>query len=168
MGSHLNCGSGQRPFGPPFINVDINPRWNPDVVADISSMPMFDDGSADVIVIHHCLEHFQCGEGIGMLKECYRILGKGGSLIVTVPNIRALVKAWITNRLTTQIFMTSIYGAYMGDDADTHKWGFVPETLMEQIAAAGRWTDLRPFDYRPIAGADIARDFWILGAEAVK
>ena len=30
----LCVGSGQRPFSKPFINIDINPRWMPDVVAD--------------------------------------------------------------------------------------------------------------------------------------
>src|SRR6185369_1603612 len=55
----LNCGSGQRPFGTTgdgaWINIDIQKRWNPDVVADIRSMPMFEDNSAEYIVLHHVM-----------------------------------------------------------------------------------------------------------------
>lgn len=166
---HCICiGSGQKPYAKPFINIDINPKWEPDIVADGASLPMFESNSAEVIVVEHCLEHFQCGEGLGMLRECYRILGSGGSLIVTVPNIRELIKAWIVGKLTTQVFLTAIYGAYMGDPADTHKWGFIPETLAELVSQAGGWKGIEPFNYRPINGASISRDYWILAVEATK
>lgn len=168
MRHYICLGSGQKPYAKPFINIDINPRWNPDIVADGASLPMFEDNSAEVIVIEHTLEHYQCGEGLAMLKECYRILGPSGSLIVTVPDIRQLVKAWVTGKLSNQIFLTAIYGAYMGDPADTHKWGFVPETLDELLGQAGDWKGIEPFSYRPIEGASIARDYWILSREAVK
>ena len=33
---------------------------------------------------------------------------------------------------------------------------------------SARWHAMKPFDWRGIPGADIAQDFWIIGAECVK
>src|SRR3990167_3044244 len=120
----INLGSGQRPFGEGWTNVDTQARWNPDVVADGASMPMFADASAELIVLHHVLEHFGCGEADAMLRECYRILAPGGSLLVFVPDMYELVRGWNQGKIDTQVFLTNVYGAYMGDEADRHKWGF--------------------------------------------
>ncbi len=168
MSLRLNIGSGQRPFGEGWKNIDKQSKWNPDVLADGSSMPMFEDNAADFIVLHHVLEHFGCGEGLGMLKECYRILQPGGSLIITVPSLYALVKGWVSNRIDTQIFLTNLYGAYNGDEADRHKWGFTQNTLHNLLTHVGAWHHVEPFNFRPIEGADISKDWWILGFEAVK
>lgn len=165
----LNVGSGQRPFKPPFVNVDVNPKWRPDVVADGASMPMFESGSADVIVLHHVLEHFGCGEGAMMVRECHRILCSGGSLLVFVPDMRALTHGWNLGRINTQIYMTNVYGAYMDSEADRHKWGYDSASMRIFLAASAPWSELRAFDWsRPYPGADIARDWWILSIEAVK
>lgn len=163
----INLGSGQRPFKG-WVNVDTQAKWNPEVVADGSSLPMFEDGCAEYVVLHHVLEHFGCGEGLGMLRECYRILEPGGSLIVTVPDMKEVVRGWATGRLSTQLFLTNIYGAYMGDEADRHKWGFTLGSLIKEIGSAGDWQDLKGFDYRSIEGTDIAKDWWILGVEAIR
>ena len=164
----LNVGSGQRPFAKPFINVDVQAKWNPDVVADGAHMPMFEDGSADVIVLHHVAEHAGCGEAHPMLVECGRILAPGGSLLVFVPDMRALAKAWLKGDISTQIYLTNVYGAYMSDEADRHRWGFTRETLTETLMYA-HYRDVKPFDWRKIEGADIAGpDFWILALEAIR
>ncbi len=168
MSLFLNLCSGQRPFGDGWVNVDSQSRWNPNIVADCSSMPMFKDGSAEMIVIHHGLEHFGCGEANSMLKECWRILQPGGSLIITVPDMRQLALAWLSGKLSDQIYMTCVYGAFMGDPADRHAWGFIGTTLAQTLHGIGHWSEVKTFDWRPIPGTDIARAFWILGVEAVK
>tara|TARA_R110000868_G_scaffold167806_2_gene402267 strand:- start:2 stop:508 length:507 start_codon:yes stop_codon:yes gene_type:complete len=168
MGKSINLGSGQRPFAAPFINVDINPKWNPDVVADGAHMPMFEDGSVDLIVAHHVAEHYGCGESQPVFAECNRILRPGGSLIVCVPDMRSLAKAWLKGDISTQIYLTNIYGAFMDDEADRHKWGFIRETLTDTLMCS-HFRDVKMFDWRKIPGADIAGpDFWILAMEAVK
>lgn len=164
----LNVGSGQRRFGEGWVNVDCQPKWEPDVLTDGAHMPMFADASAEYIVLHHVLEHFGCGEGAGLLTECYRILAPGGSLIITVPHVRELVKAWVTERMDTQLFFTNLYGAYHGDEADRHKWGFTADSLHTSLHAAAKWAKVSLFDFRPITGADIVQAWWILGVEGVK
>lgn len=163
----LNVGSGQRPFSKPWLNVDVQERWKPDVVADGSHMPMFQDGSAELIVLHHVLEHFGCGEGDGMLRECHRILRPDGKLIVTVPDMRILAHGLLAGRITEETYLINIYGAYMGDEADRHKFGFTTMTLSDTLHAAGFYPVV-PFDFRFLTGADIAKDWWILGMEATK
>lgn len=165
----LNLCSGQRPFAAPFINIDINPKWTPDIVADAASLPMFADASVDLIVIHHGLEHSGCGEAAPMIRECRRILKPGGSLIITVPDMHALCNAWMIGKLSTQLFMTNVYGAYMDSESDRHRWGYDWLSLykfLREVTIA--WRCIKKFDFREIPSADIAQDFWILGVEAIK
>lgn len=164
----INLGSGQRPFAAPFINVDINPRWNPDVVADGAHMPIFEDSTVDLVVAHHTVEHYGCGEAKSMVQECYRILKPGASLLVFVPDMRALAQRWLTRQMTDQVYFTNVYGAYMNDEADRHRFGYTRESMQEFLADSAAWSTVKAFDWRTIPGADIARDFWILGMEAVK
>lgn len=166
----LNVGSGQRPFdrSQGWINIDSNPRWEADLVRSWDHLPMFKDGSVDIVVSHHSIEHVGCGEADGCIWEAWRVLKPEGSLIVSVPNMRKLAVLWLSGELTTQIYMTNVYGAYMGHEEDRHKWGFDAVSLEGQIKVAP-WRAVGDFNYRPIPGADIARDDrWILCLEAVK
>lgn len=164
----INLGSGQRPFLKPWLNVDCQERWNPDVIADGASMPMFEDGSAEMIVLHHVLEHFNLGNADAMILECNRILKQGGSLIITVPDMRALAQRWLTRQIDDYTFMVNTYGAYMGASADCHKWGFCAESLKDYLLRFGKWSKVIRFDWREISGASICKDWWILGMEAIK
>jgi len=169
----INCGSGQRPFlSQPgiitWVNVDSVARDGmpiPDLVCDGAHLP-FQDSSVDYFVLHHVLEHFGCGEGESLIKEAHRVLKPGGSLLVFVPDLEALAIRWLDGGLSTQIYVTNLYGAYMGDEADRHRWGFDEQSLREFLSMM-RW-EVKPFNWRHIPGADIAKDFWILGAECVK
>lgn len=168
----VNLGSGQRPFHDvepdvEWINIDSQARWEPDIICDAANTDL-ESRSVDCVVLHHVLEHFGCGEGIGLLKEAHRILRPGGSLIVCVPNMWALAERWLQGKIDNFIFMVNCYGAYMGSEDDRHKWGFTFETLHKQLLDAAQWQDVRRFDDRAIPGADIAADWWILSLEAVK
>lgn len=164
----INAGSGQRPFdrGKGWVNVDIEARWEPDIVADWSSLSMFKDASVDVVVAHHTIEHVGCGEAIPFIKESYRILKPGGSLLVFVPDMRALANRFVLREIDDFTFMVNLYGAYMGEEADRHRWGYTYESLVKLIADGG-FTRIKSFDYRAIEGANIAQAWWILGVEAV-
>jgi SAM-dependent methyltransferase len=166
----LNVGSGQRPFNSTpeveWCNVDSQERWNPDVCCDASRLP-FRDNSADYFVLHHVLEHFGCGEGEALINEAHRVLRPGGSLLVFVPDLRALAVRWLEGGLSTQIYVTNLYGAFMGDEADRHRWGFDKSSLRTFLNSFP-FDPAKEFDWRKIPGANIARDFWILGAECIK
>jgi ubiquinone/menaquinone biosynthesis C-methylase UbiE len=169
---YLNIGSGQCPFDQNrgWVNIDkvahdgMNP---PDLICDGANLP-YEDKSVDLIVLQHTLEHFGCGDGQGMIKEAYRVLKQSGSFIVTVPDLRALAIRWLEGGLSTQIYVTNLYGAWMGHDEDRHKWGFDKESLKQELRNAAPWFGIYDFDFRPIPGSMIAKDFWILGVEAKK
>lgn len=170
MGHLINLGSGQRPFPKPWCNVDKQAKWNPDVLWDAGN-PLdpcpFEAGSADIIVLHHVLEHFGCNEGNSLLQECYRLLVPNGSLLVFVPNLRALADMWNEGRLDDQVYLTNIYGAFNGSEADRHKWGFTYDSLSRLLCTIGfRW--VHRFNWRYIDKADLAKDRWILAVEGIK
>jgi ubiquinone/menaquinone biosynthesis C-methylase UbiE len=165
----INAGSGQRPFGPGWCNLDIQDKYGPDLVADFNDLSMFADNSMEYVVNHHGAEHAGCGESDAFFKEAYRVLKPGGSLIVCVPDMRALCQRWISHQMDTQLFMTNVYGAFMGDPRDRHAWGFDAASLRETLQRVAAWSKVIPFDWRKIPGADIAGpDFWILSYEGVK
>ena len=167
MGLHLNLGSGQRKFDKPWINIDVQNTHNPDIVADISNLPMFADDSAEIIVLHHVLEHFGCGEADGVLKEAWRILAPGGSFLIFVPEMRKIAQRWLVHEIDDFIFMVNTYGAYQGDEHDRHRWGYDTMSLKKYIKSV-LGVEAKLFDNRTISGADMAVDWWTLGIEIIK
>jgi predicted SAM-dependent methyltransferase len=167
----LNCGSGQRPFDPAFgwINIDINPRWNPQIVANWTDLPMFKDNSVDIVVSHHSLEHSSREESDAFVKEAYRILRPAGSLIVIVPEPKSISLRYAYGQIDETTFNFLTYGAYMGHESDRHKQAWSPAALLSYLSERGPWRSIKAYDWRPIPGADIAAwDWWFHGVEAIK
>ena len=172
----LNVGSGQRRFSAgiessiEWINIDINPKWNPDIVGNWNDLQEcgFEDSSVDYVVSHHSLEHVGCGEGDGFIREAHRVLKPRGSLLVFVPDMRALAQRWLTGQLDEQLYMTNVYGAYMGDEADRHKWGWSRQGLWAYLKKF-TFRDVKAFNWRKLGGADLAGpDWWIIALECIK
>lgn len=80
----LDVGSGPERLGKEFINVDVFPFPEVDIVADASALPFRDD-SVQAIVSESVLEHV--AEAGLVAKEMVRILKRGGYLYVSVPFI---------------------------------------------------------------------------------
>lgn len=176
MKTGLNLGCGTRIFKSndeiEWINLDAVDGPGVDVVQDWRTM-ITDPSNPkhnyfDLIVAHHTFEHQGCGEQ--PIRQCYDVLKPGGSLIVAVPDVRKLAAMWLRGELTTQIYLTNIYGPYDGTEESRHRWGFDETSLALALVVHGAdWKQIKPFDWRPIPGADIARDDrWILCLEAVK
>lgn len=72
---NLGCGGNRLP----------EPWENYDADVDITKPLPFPDGSAQRILIEHCLEHVNCADGMRFLLEAYRVLEPGGVLRVCVP-----------------------------------------------------------------------------------
>jgi SAM-dependent methyltransferase len=84
MVNMLNIGCGEfKKKG--YINLDIDPKVNPDVVHDLNIFPYpFPSEYFDVIVANHVLEHLD--SPFEVMKELHRILNKNGKLIIRVPH----------------------------------------------------------------------------------
>ncbi len=169
MSVRLNVGSGQRKFGPAggWINVDCQPRWEPDICCAAGHIPL-DDNYADCVVLHHCAEHMTLDASKEAFREAYRLLRPGGSLLVFVPDLRELTRAWMEGRISDYIFCVNLHGAWMGDEADLHRWSYTHETLSAHLMNSCAWRQVMPFDWREIEGMCAAKDWWILAVEAIK
>ncbi len=105
-GLRICVGSGQRPHGFGWINLDCQEKWRTDtekaggsfVLGNMTAMP-FPDTSASLVVGNQVYEHLDfCREGPAFLREAHRVLSPGGSLILTVPDAEALARRWIRYR----------------------------------------------------------------------
>lgn len=165
----INLGSGQRPFGEGWLNIDCQAKWNPDIV-NVPGEPLpLPDETAEIVVLHHVLEHFGLGEADGLIRECHRVLQPGGSLLVFVPHLEALMDTYRLQKIDEYTLLVNLYGAYMGDEADRHKWNYLNlGHLARTFGMKNNWRQTKAFDWRQIPGADIAQDWWILGMEAIK
>ena len=92
----LDVGCGPRRADPSIIGVDHHqgewcdvdgqPRYSAaDVVADARSLP-YEDGSVDLVVSTHVLEHF--ADPMEVLAEWMRVLRVGGRIALVVPDWR--------------------------------------------------------------------------------
>ena len=78
----LNLGAGDRLI-PGAVNIDIYPPANE--IIDLSIFPwVWKSDSIDAIYMYHFLEHMPNSQEA--LKECHRILKKGGGLYINVPH----------------------------------------------------------------------------------
>ena len=170
----VNVGSGQRRFESTeqvnWINVDIvsrPPDQIPDIICDIAKLPQkLGSYFADFVVAHHICEHFGCGEF--PFRACFDLLKPGGSLIVCVPDIRALASRWLAGGISDYIYLVNMMGAFQGLDTDRHRWHFTHDSFVEEVKTCGKWQSIDRFDFRTIPGASICKDWWILGMEARK
>ena len=84
----VNLGAGKGYFRELFkdsdyLTVDFYPYEGIDVVVDLIQPLPFDSNHYDFIILSNVLEHIS--EPEKLIKECYRILKNGGSLLITVP-----------------------------------------------------------------------------------
>lgn len=68
---------------PERTNLDAEPNY---VNANITDPLPFADGMFDGILCSHVIEHFDCQQGVAIMRECHRILKPGGVLLVSVPD----------------------------------------------------------------------------------
>lgn len=172
----INLASGQRPFKEGWTNLDIRDQgYAVDILSDMRSLPMIPDNSVDVLVCQHGVEHLDMSEVGSTAREWHRVLKSGGKLVVCVPNIKELIKAWLDGRIDDYIFNVNVYGAYQGHLEDLHRWSYYYEYLVSQMSQEGvDWSQVKPFQdldriLNPIyLGADISFDWWILSVEFTK
>lgn len=74
----VGCGPTKR-FG--FVGVDIDPRFKPDMLADVTCLKL-DSGSIEFVYSRRCIQHVP--DDVAALKEIYRVLKPGCYLHVIV------------------------------------------------------------------------------------
>jgi SAM-dependent methyltransferase len=98
----LNLGSGKQRISQALYNdfigdyheirIDLDEKANPDILHDITKLPMIPDDSVDAVYSSHSLEHIGFYDVADCLKEWYRVLKRGGELRILVPDISTPAK----------------------------------------------------------------------------
>lgn len=141
----LHLGAGKRRLNG-FIQVDFEPGVNIDVVSDISSLPMFEDGSVDEIYSSHSFEYFDAHQAASVLQEWRRILRKGGSLFLSVPDFDSLIEIYLKTRDLSRV-IGPLFGRWGNskEGAIYHRITYNFESLGIALRSAG-FTEIRRFD----------------------
>lgn len=61
--------------------------------ADLRDKLPFDNGQLDYAVCHHVLDLFTADEAFAFLEECFRVISPGGTLRISVANMRGAIAA---------------------------------------------------------------------------
>ena len=71
---------------------DLWPQNNESIFLDVTKKLPFEDETFDYAYNEHLIEHLSLNEGIFMIKECFRILKKGGILRIATPDLDVVFK----------------------------------------------------------------------------
>ena len=86
MKLHLGCYGKKIPD---FVNVDIRPEVNPDLLDDAFKLEKVKNGSVDLIYASHVLEHGDFNETEMALQRWSDVLKSGGKIRLAVPDMEA-------------------------------------------------------------------------------
>jgi predicted SAM-dependent methyltransferase len=88
---HLGCGNV---YLKNYLNIDVRPLKNVDIVADITSLPFIPDSSVDEIYTCHTFEHISHQKSMKVLEEWFRILKCEGKIIISVPDFEYIINIY--------------------------------------------------------------------------
>jgi len=141
---NLGCGDAHETG---FINVDL--YGSPDVRADARSLP-FPDSSVDLLECHHSLEHFTLDDGLKVIAEWQRVVKPGGHILITVPDILAMLRFMDDTRSIMEIWPGMIMYVYgQGAPGMQHLAAYSPEYLTYRLKDAKFTCEVIPWPYRP-------------------
>ncbi|MEM1450912.1 MAG: methyltransferase domain-containing protein [Planctomycetota bacterium] len=165
---HLGCGPDRKEG---WVNVDVNPQFQPDLVSSAHDLPMLADGSCEVIEAYHLFEHFTLKQARAALREWRRLLAPGGELRLELPNLTRCIELIGTDMGGHDLGMISLFGFPPEVDEQgepqLHKWGWTPETLKAAMQEAGfDRVEEAPITQTWRKAAKYDRDMRIVGAVA--
>jgi len=94
--NYLNLGCGNK-YHTDWFNVDMNPRSKEVINANLLKGIPFPDETFNVIYHSQVLEHFPLESALPFMKECFRVLKKGGIIRVVVPDLENIVEEYKKN-----------------------------------------------------------------------
>ena len=103
---HLGCGADIKPG---WVNIDLSPSVPLEAAEatpiddtlvlcyDLRLGLPFDEGSSAYVYTSHFLEHLDYRDGVSLLSDCHRVLGKGGTFRAAMPTFRDAFGAYLRN-----------------------------------------------------------------------
>lgn len=119
---YLNLGCGGR-FRDGWTNVNFTSTGKGVIAADLGKGIPFPNESFDVVYHSHLLEHFSKADAPKFLKECHRVLRKGGVIRVVVPDLESIVKQ----------YLISLEQSRLGDARAIYDYEWMVIELLDQL-----------------------------------
>lgn len=94
---------------PGFINIDQTPQTEHEIRGDIRKLD-FDDNTVEIIVAKNILQVFSHREFPKILLEWKRVLKLGGTLILSVPDLKSILEAYTNNELNFGETQVALFG----------------------------------------------------------
>jgi len=133
----INMGCGWRNFGEGWLHIDGGDYSHLDH-KDISNLSYLHDNSVDLIYASHVIEYFNRSEVLVLLKEWRRVLKKGGTLRLAVPNFESICSLYISGDFSLDNFLGPLYGQMpMGDEIIYHRTVYDFASLQEILISCG-------------------------------
>jgi predicted SAM-dependent methyltransferase len=150
----LNLGCGKR-FHADWINVDFHANAPEVIACDLSQGLPFPDADFDVVYHSHVLEHFPRQQGLGFLRECWRVLKPGGLLRCAVPDLEAMAR----------LYLSLLEGALAGNAQSRERYEWIMLELFDQMVRERSGGEmLEHWKRQPMPAEDFV--FERVGAEA--
>jgi len=89
----IELGGGLNPTKD-YINYDIEDLPTVDIKCDLSEGIPCENDSVNEIISFEFLEHLPKEDGLKLLRECYRVLRKGGTLTIGCPDLDGTISMW--------------------------------------------------------------------------
>lgn len=131
---HLGCGN--KDFGSDWIHIDGGdyPHLHSH---DIVNLP-FEKETVDLIYACHVFEYFDRDEAIDVLKEWRRVLKRGATLRLAVPDFEMIASMYFEYGYDLSKFVGPLYGKIkMGDQTIYHKTVYDFKSLKEMLENNG-------------------------------
>lgn len=131
-GIRINVGCGND-YREGFINIDPYDDAA-DIKAPIQKLP-FETGRVAQIICFETLEHIPQADVQPALNECFRVLKKGGQLVMTVPDMVGACQRFLEDP-ENEWSIARIYGN-QSHPGQFHMAGFTPKMLFRYLGYAG-------------------------------
>ena len=129
---------GSRDYRPEgFLCVDVDPKFQPDILADVADLRSIASGTVEEVCASHVLEHIAWPRAFLALSEWTRVLRVGGRLRVAVPDMAALA-AMIAEGRNVWGAAGIVFGVGRLDNAlEAHQYGYTRAMLIQMLQTLG-------------------------------
>lgn len=113
----------------------------PDILKMDAGNLTFEDNSVNLIYASHLLEHFEIRKVKDVLSNWYRVLSKGGKVIINVPDLDWICQAWLNRDMRLAYWkddykmLEAFFGGQDGP-GEIHYTAFNEKLLRDQLTKA--------------------------------
>ena len=147
---NLGCGISKQKG---YLNIDIDPKCNPDKVADMINLDFIEDESVELVETYHTVEHLWPEEVPLFFQEMKRIIKKGGRLIIECPDLNKCFENMKKFPDKPEIGINGIFGNASGKKEvnELHKTGFT-KTIFKKYLEENSFKIIRFYDSKKYHG----------------